>query len=70
MLQTFSIMGQSINRHELKSAHVVVRPALAGVGSAAFSERQRSIAAGREAMLAALPALKAQMIQRAVPVTR
>lgn len=70
MLQTYSIMGLSINRHELRSAHVVVRPALAGVGSAAFSERQRSIAAGREAMLAAMPTLRSQMTQRAVPVGR
>lgn len=61
MLQTFAVMGQSINRHELKGAQVVVRPDLAGVGSAAFSERQRSMAAGRAAMQAAMPTLKAQM---------
>jgi NTE family protein len=70
LLQTFAIMGQTINRHELASAHVVVRPPLKGVGSAAFGERQRSIAAGREAMLAALPALRRQMVQRAVRVER
>lgn len=70
MLQTFAIMGQSINRYELAAAHVVVRPRLSGVGSAAFSERQRSMAAGREAMLAALPELKAQLAKRAVPVPR
>ena len=58
MLQTFAIMGQTINRHELKGAQVVVRPALAGVGSAAFSERQRAIAAGRAAMQEALPRLR------------
>ena len=70
LLQTFAIMGQTINRHELASAQVVVRPALKGVGSAAFGERQRSIAAGREAMLAAMPALRQQLAQRAVRVTR
>jgi NTE family protein len=70
LLQTFAIMGQTINRHELASAQVVVRPPLKGVGSAAFGERQRSIAAGREAMLAALPALRQQLAQRAVPVVR
>ena len=68
LLQTFAIMGQTINRHELKSAQVVVRPALAGVGSAAFNERQRSMAAGREAMLAAMPALREQLARRAVPL--
>lgn len=70
MLQTFAIMGQTINRFELQAAHVVVRPRLAGVGSAAFGERQRSMAAGREAMLAALPLLREQLHQRAVPLGR
>lgn len=70
MLQTFAIMGQTINRHELKQADVLVKPDLAGVGSAAFSERQRSMAAGRAAMLAAMPKLKAQMATLAVPVAR
>lgn len=59
LLQTFAIMGQSINRHELATADLVVRPALVGVGSAAFAERQRAMAAGRAAMEAALPRLKA-----------
>jgi NTE family protein len=70
LLQTFAIMGQTINRHELAGAQVVVRPALKGVGSAAFGERQRSIAAGRDAMLAAMPALRQQLALRAVRVTR
>jgi NTE family protein len=61
LLQTFAIMGQSINRHELAAADVVVRPALAGVGSADFASRKRSIEAGRAAMLAALPQLKTQL---------
>ena len=58
LLQTFTIMSKSINAFELKEAEVVVRPALLGVGSAAFSERRRSIEAGRAAMLQALPALR------------
>ena len=70
MLQTFAIMGQTINRHELRMAHVVVRPSLMGVGSAAFAQRERSLGAGREAMLAALPQLRAQMAKLAVPVGR
>lgn len=61
LLQTTAIMGHSINRHELRSAEVVVRPALSGVGSADFSSRQRSIVAGRAAMQAALPRLKAEL---------
>jgi NTE family protein len=64
LLQTFAIMGQSINRHELAGADVVVRPALVGVGSADFTARLRSIEAGRAAMLAALPQLRTQLARR------
>lgn len=59
LLQTFSIMGKSINSFELKEADVVVRPALNGVGSSDFGARRRSIEAGRQAMLQMLPQLKA-----------
>lgn len=51
LLQTFSIMGKSINAFELKDADIVVRPVLTGVSSADFSSRKRSIEAGRQAML-------------------
>ncbi|MES2510775.1 MAG: patatin-like phospholipase family protein [Pseudomonadota bacterium] len=61
LLQTFAIMGKSINQYELKDADVVVRPSLAGLKSADFSARQRAIDSGRAAMLAALPALKARL---------
>jgi NTE family protein len=59
LLQTFAIMGKSINTFELKDADVVVRPALQGVSSADFGARKRSIEAGRQAMLLALPQLRA-----------
>jgi NTE family protein len=58
LLQTFSIMGKSINGFELKDADVVVRPVLTGVSSSDFSSRKRSIEAGRQAMLQALPQLR------------
>jgi NTE family protein len=61
LLQTFAIMGRSINHFELKDADIVLRPKLAGVGSADFTARTRAIAAGREAALAMLPALKARL---------
>jgi NTE family protein len=61
LLQTTAIMGQSINRFELANAEVVLRPALSGVGSADFASRQRSIEAGRAAMQAALPRLRAEL---------
>ncbi len=58
LLQTFAIMSRSINTFELKEADVAVRPALAGVSSADFASKRRSIEAGRAAMLAALPQLR------------
>lgn len=58
LLQTFAIMGKSINNWELREADVVVRPALAGVRSADFTSRRRSVEAGRAAMQQALPLLK------------
>jgi NTE family protein len=65
--KTTAIMGQSINRLELARADVVVRPSLAGVGSADFAARQRSIEAGRAAMQVAMPRLK-QVLSRLRPV--
>ena len=61
LLQTFAIMGKSINDFELRDADVVLRPRLAGIGSADFTARQRAIGAGREAALAALPVLRARI---------
>ncbi len=58
LLQTFSIMGSSINSFELKDADVVVRPVLTGISSSDFSARKRSIEAGRQAMLQMLPQLR------------
>ena len=61
LLQTFAIMGKTINQYELKDADVVVRPSQIGLKSADFSARQRAMDAGRAAMLAALPALRAKL---------
>ena len=65
LMQTFNIMGKSINNLELREADVVVRPLLAGVGSADFNARKRSIAAGRAAMQLRLPELKLALEARA-----
>lgn len=59
LLQTFSIMSKSINSFELREADVVVRPSLIGVGSSDFGARRRAIEAGRIAMQALLPQLRA-----------
>jgi NTE family protein len=62
LLQTFAIMGKSINTLELRDADVVLRPRLIGVGSADFTARQRAILAGREAALAGLADLRARIV--------
>src|SRR5882672_9853926 len=64
LLQTFAIMGRSINNFELRDADVVLRPRLAGVSGADFAARKRSIQAGREITLVALPQLKASILAK------
>ena len=63
LMQTFTIMIKSINNFELREADLVIRPALAGVGSSDFSARRRSIEAGRAAMLSLLPQLKLALLK-------
>ena len=58
LLQTFAIMGRSINSFELRDADVVLRPKLPGVSGADFTSRKKSIQAGREVTLAQLAALR------------
>ncbi|MGA0608683.1 patatin-like phospholipase family protein [Caldimonas sp. KR1-144] len=61
LLQTFAIMGRSLNRWELREADVVLRPKLNGMSGADFTARRRSIQLGREAALAALPELRSRI---------
>ena len=65
LLQTFAIMGKSINSFELPGADLVVRPAFTGLSSADFATRRRAIEAGRQAMQQLLPQLKVKMAQLA-----
>jgi NTE family protein len=59
LLQTFAIMGKSINEYALQGADIVVRPELVGVKSGDFAAKRRSIDAGKLAMQRAIPQLKA-----------
>ena len=61
LLQTFAIMGKSINQFELRDADIVLRPALVGVASGDFTSRVRAIRSGREAAQAQLGAIKARI---------
>ena len=64
LLQTFSIMGRSINRFELAEADVVLQPRLRGVSGADFASRARSIQAGREAALAQLSQIRLRIVEQ------
>ncbi|MET0349513.1 MAG: patatin-like phospholipase family protein, partial [Rhizobacter sp.] len=58
LLQTFAIMGRSINHFELREADMVLRPKLNGVSGADFTSRAKSIQAGRAAATEALADLR------------
>jgi NTE family protein len=64
LLQTFAIMGKSINTWELKTADLVIRPDLSAVKGSDFSARMVAVEAGRKAALAALPAIKRLLTPR------
>ena len=64
LMQTFAIMGKSINTFELREADIVVRPLLTGVSSADFGARRQAITAGRVAMQALLPQLQNALLTK------
>jgi NTE family protein len=61
LLQTFAIMGKSINEYALQGADLVIRPELIGVKGGDFTAKRRSIDAGKVAMQRLIPQLKALM---------
>ncbi|MFC5301903.1 patatin-like phospholipase family protein [Azospira restricta] len=61
LLQTFAIMGQSLNRNELPQADVVIRPDISQLASADFRTRHLAVLEGEKAAAQALPALKAKL---------
>ncbi|PRC92238.1 patatin-like phospholipase family protein [Solimicrobium silvestre] len=58
LMQTFSIMGQTINQHELKGADIVIRPELDGMKGSDFAGRNMAIMAGERAAMLAMPEIK------------
>jgi NTE family protein len=61
LLQTFTIMGHAISRHELEDADVVIRPKTAAVSSTDFEGRHLAILEGEKAAAAIMPELKARL---------
>jgi NTE family protein len=59
LLQTFAIMGKSINEYALQGADLVIRPELIGVKGGDFTAKRRSIDAGKAAMQRQIAQLKA-----------
>ena len=64
LLQTFAIMGQSLNQYELKQADVVIRPELATMKGNDFNGRGTAIIAGEKAALAVLNELRQKLKAR------
>jgi NTE family protein len=64
LMQTFTIMGQRLNQHELKDADVVITPALGAMGSADFNGRNLAVLAGEQAAAGAMAQLKAKLKAR------
>lgn len=61
LLQTFAIMGQSLNRNELPQADIVIRPDISQLASADFKTRHLAVLEGEKAAALALPTLKAKL---------
>lgn len=64
LLQTFAIMGQSINRFELKEADIVIHPDLGTMGGNDFAGRNAAILAGEQAATSMLGVLKQKLAAR------
>lgn len=61
LLQTTSIMGQSINHFELENAQVVIRPQLGTMKGTDFKSRNAAILAGEEATMAQMGQIKLRL---------
>lgn len=61
MLQTFTIMGQTISRNELSEADIVIRPKTDGLSSTDMKDRHRAVLEGEKAVAAILQELKAKL---------
>lgn len=61
LLQTFAIMGQSLNQYELQQADIVIRPELVNMKGSDFQSRGKAITAGERAAIAAIPELRKRL---------
>ena len=61
LLQTFAIMGQTINRQELKEADIVIQPSLGAMKGSDFTSRNVAILAGEQAASAVMPEIRLKL---------
>ncbi|MDD5175250.1 MAG: patatin-like phospholipase family protein [Sterolibacterium sp.] len=61
LMQTFSIMGQTISRHELPEADIVIRPHTPEINPTDFQGRHLAVLEGEKAVAVTLPELKARL---------
>jgi NTE family protein len=61
LLQTFAIMGQSINHYELQDADVVIQPSLGAMKGSDFQGRNNAILAGEQAASMLMPEIKRKL---------
>jgi len=64
VLQTFAIMGQTINRLEMKDADIVITPSLGAMKGSDFSGRNLAILAGEQAAASIMPELQAKLTMK------
>jgi NTE family protein len=69
LMQTFTIMGQTIKAYELdKYADIVIRPNLAAMSGSDFGQRNAAILAGEEAVAKIMPELQRKLAASRVAV--
>jgi len=61
LLQTYAIMGQTISRHELSDADVVIRPAPGELSATSLDDRHRAVLEGEKAAAASMAAIKEKL---------
>ncbi|WP_294989471.1 patatin-like phospholipase family protein [Sulfuritalea sp.] len=61
LLQTYAIMGQTISRHELSEADVVIRPATGELSATSLDDRHRAVLEGEKAAAASMAAIKEKL---------
>lgn len=67
LLQTFAIMGQSINRFELQEADVVIQPLLGAMKGNDFNSRNLAVLSGEQAAMAAMADITQKLQARRGP---